>query len=317
LNSENLPLVTVVTVTYNSALYVRDAIDSVLAQSYQNIEYIISDDCSKDDTWKIVSAYTDPRIKASRNDRNLGEYANRNKAIEMATGEYLIFIDGDDIIFSHGVGFFVNMMRSFPRAAMAIQKNYINNVLYPALFEPEDTLRNHFYGKIDLLTSSFTSNFFRIDVLKRWGLKTSYIIGDEEIRLRIAANYPVLFVAGWVSWPRETPGQASSRIGGGVGLMEKYRFSREILSDPDLPHLDGKMKMDMENILRRDIARYAYRLLLKGKPVAATHMLRSVGMRWKDAIKSVAYKPSFEDILSEYNPVSPLKKGYLTKIQHG
>ena len=53
----NNPLVTVVTVTYNSSKYVRDAIEGVLAQSYANIEYIIADDCSTDDTWKIINEY--------------------------------------------------------------------------------------------------------------------------------------------------------------------------------------------------------------------------------------------------------------------
>jgi glycosyltransferase involved in cell wall biosynthesis len=312
--STEAPLVTVITVTYNSSLYVRDAIESVLAQTYRNIEYIISDDCSTDDTWKIISEYKDPRIRASRNEFNLREYANRNKAIDMATGEYLMFIDGDDIIFSHGIEFFVKMLRSFPRAAMAVQKNYLNNVLYPALFEPEDTLRNYFYGRSNLLTSSFTSNFFRTDILKKWKLKTDYITGDEEIRLRIAVSHPVLFVAGWVSWPRETPGQASSKLGEGVGLMETFRFTRDIFSDPGLQHLDQAMKTDIGNVLKRNIARYACRLLAKGKVGTAVRVVRSAGMNWSEVMSTVSHRPVYKDILSEYSPVSPLKKGFLTPV---
>jgi hypothetical protein len=294
-------------------LYVQDTIESVLAQTYPNLEYIICDDCSTDETWSIISKYSgDPRIKASRNPQNLREYANRNKAIDMASGEYLIFIDGDDIIFSHGVGFFVSMMQAFPRAGMAIQKNYLNNVLYPALLEPEDTLRNHFYGRTDLLTSSFASNFFRTDVLKKWKLKTNYITGDEEIRLRIASAYPTLFVAGWVTWPRETPGQASSKVANGVGLLEAFRFSQDILSDPAAAHIDARMAADMKNMLRRNVARYACRLLAKGKPAAAGRMLRSAGIGWSETIVNALHRPQFNDILSEYSPVSPLKKGFLT-----
>lgn len=310
--STELPLVTVITVTYNSSLFVRDAIESVLAQTYRNIEYIISDDCSTDDTWKIISEYKDSRIRASRNEFNMREYANRNKAIDMATGEYLIFIDGDDIIFPHGIEFFVRMMRSFPRAAIAVQKNYLNNVLYPALFEPEDTLRNYFYGRSNLLTSSFTSNFFRMDILKKWKLKTDYITGDEEIRLRIAASYPVLFVAGWVSWPRETPGQASSKLGEGVSLMETFRFTRDIFSDPEVQHLDQAMKEDIGNVLKRNIARYACRLLAKGRVGTAVHVVRSAGMNWNQVLSTATHRPLYKDILSDYSSVSPLKKGFLT-----
>ena len=64
MNTNRRPLVSVVTVTYNSALYVRDALESVLAQTYTDLEYIICDDCSTDDTWKIISEYPDTRIKA-------------------------------------------------------------------------------------------------------------------------------------------------------------------------------------------------------------------------------------------------------------
>jgi len=317
LSMENRPLVSVVTVTYNSSFYVRDTIESVLAQTYTNLEYIICDDCSTDDTWKVISEYTDPRIRAVRNEKNLREYGNRNKAIDMATGEYLIFIDGDDIIFSHGVEFFVSMMQAFPRAGMAIQKNYMNNMLYPALLEPEDSLRNHFYGQTDLLTSSFASNFFRTDILKKLKLKTTYITGDEEVRLRIATVHPILFVAGWVSWPRETPGQASSRVGGGVGLMEGFQFSREILADPELKHLQPALKADIDNMLKRMVARYACRLLSKGKVGSALRVLRTAGMGWGEVMKNATYKPVYRDILAEYSPVSPLKKGFLTSVRRG
>src|SRR5438105_4541179 len=100
------PLVTVITVTYNSAAYVRDAIESVLAQTYDNIEYIIGDDYSTDNTWQIIREYKDERIRAYRNEKNLGEYPNRNKAISLATGKYLIFIDGDDILYPHGIAYY-------------------------------------------------------------------------------------------------------------------------------------------------------------------------------------------------------------------
>ena len=112
------PLVTIITVTYNSSKYVRDAIEGVLAQTYTNIEYIIGDDCSTDDTWSIIREYKDPRIKAYRNETNLGEYPNRNKAILMSTGEYLLFIDGDDYIYPHGLSYYVDLITKYPQAAI-------------------------------------------------------------------------------------------------------------------------------------------------------------------------------------------------------
>ena len=320
MNTNRRPLVSVVTVTYNSALYVRDALESVLAQTYTDLEYIICDDCSTDDTWKIISEYSDPRIKAYRNETNLREYPNRNKAIGLAMGEYLIFIDGDDVIFPHALEFFVSMMEAFPEAGMAIQKNYLNNVLYPALLEPDETLRNHFYGEKDLLTSSFASNFFRTALLKKWMLKTGYITGDDEIRLRIAAHYPILFVAGWVTWPRETPGQASSKVAGGVGLAEAYRYTIDILSEPDLPALHADLpalslalRADILCMLKKRLAQQVLRLLRKGKLGAVAGFLRSTGSQWRDIGKYVRHQPAFKDILADHSPSAPLKKGFLNK----
>jgi hypothetical protein len=308
------PLVTVVTVTYNSARYVRDTIESVLAQTYSNIEYIIADDCSKDDTWKIVQEYADMRIKAYRNETNLREYPNRNKAIDLATGKYLIFIDGDDIIFPHGIGFFVSMMEAFPKAAMAIQKNYINNLLYPALFEPEDSMRNFFYSRGHLLTSSFASNFFRTDVLKKWKLNTKYTTGDEEIRLKIAATHPVLFVAGWVSWPRETPGQASATMAEGVGHMETYRMTDEVLQGVIKDGLDPALTADMQSVQKKKMARYILSLLRKGKFGVARNCMKQLDFRFAEVLKYRNYVPRFNDVLEGYTPASPLKKGFLHKF---
>ncbi len=78
---------TVITVCYNSEKYLSDTITSVLAQSYRQFEYLILDDDSTDSSWDIIQKFADPRIKAIRNETNLGEYKNRNKAIELSTGE--------------------------------------------------------------------------------------------------------------------------------------------------------------------------------------------------------------------------------------
>lgn len=313
MNQEIRPLVSVITVTYNSARYVTDTIESVLAQTYPHIEYIIGDDCSTDETWAIISRYKDARIRAYRNETNLREYPNRNKAIDMATGKYLIFIDGDDIIFPHGIGFFVSMMEAFPEAAMAIQKNYHNNVLFPAFFTPEETLRNNFYGDYSLLSSSFCSNFFRTDLLKKWKLNPAFIAGDQEIRMKLAARYPVLFVAGWVSWPRETPGQASSKLSRKEFYFESFQFIRDIFTAKDLP-VDDRLVKDILDTCKRNAVWFSIRLLLQGKWKSLSSFLKITGFGLSDIIRYYSYKTIYTDVLKDYSPTAPFKKGFLNKI---
>src|ERR1039458_6787046 len=98
------PKVTVAMVTFNSAKYVAQAIESILAQDFSSFELLICDDCSTDQTWAIIQGYVDTRIRAIRNDKNIGEYANRNQALFRAEGKYLIFIDGDDYLYPHCLG---------------------------------------------------------------------------------------------------------------------------------------------------------------------------------------------------------------------
>src|SRR5689334_22638231 len=89
------PLVTIAMVTYNSGRFVREAIESALAQDCDDFELLVCDDFSTDGTWEIVKGFSDRRIRALRNDTNLGEYLNRNKALGLARGKYLMYLDGD------------------------------------------------------------------------------------------------------------------------------------------------------------------------------------------------------------------------------
>lgn len=92
-------LVSVIMPAYNSGLFISKAIDSVINQTYIDWELLIVDDCSTDNTAEIVSDYLikDKRIKYFKNLSNSGAAASRNKAVKEAKGQYLAFLDSDDI----------------------------------------------------------------------------------------------------------------------------------------------------------------------------------------------------------------------------
>ncbi|MFP6730777.1 MAG: glycosyltransferase family A protein [Alphaproteobacteria bacterium] len=91
------PKVSVVIPNYNREVYVREAIDSILAQSFTDYELLVIDDGSSDGSCEAVLAYDDERIRLIRNGRNLGIAATRNAAVARARGVYLAFLDSDDI----------------------------------------------------------------------------------------------------------------------------------------------------------------------------------------------------------------------------
>ena len=92
-------MVSIITPTYNASRFVEATIQSVLSQTYQNFEMIIVDDCSTDNTIEIVERYSklDHRIKVYKLKENSGAAVVRNKAIEMAQGRYIAFLDSDDL----------------------------------------------------------------------------------------------------------------------------------------------------------------------------------------------------------------------------
>ena len=91
--------VSVIMPAYNCARYVSEAIDSVLKQTYTDLELLVIDDSSDDDTFAVVEMYEarDVRVRGIKNPKNIGVAATRNRGIEIATGEYIAFLDADDV----------------------------------------------------------------------------------------------------------------------------------------------------------------------------------------------------------------------------
>ncbi len=90
------PTVSVVLPTYERAGVLPRAIDSVLAQTLENLELIVVDDASTDETASVVRSYRDPRVTYRSHETNRGGSAARNTGIDAASGEYIAFIDSDD-----------------------------------------------------------------------------------------------------------------------------------------------------------------------------------------------------------------------------
>lgn len=89
--------VSVIMPTYNCGRFIAESIRSVLAQTYTNWELIIVDDCSTDNTKEIVRGFDDARIRFLQNEQNEGAAVTRNKALRAAKGQYIAFLDSDDL----------------------------------------------------------------------------------------------------------------------------------------------------------------------------------------------------------------------------
>lgn len=122
--AQEYPLVSILTASYNSERFIRDALDSALAQTYPNFEIIFIDDGSTDGTREIVRGYAarDKRIRYSEQ-ANMGILRTRNKMLEQVKGEFVTYLDHDDIYLPDKVKREVEFLQAHPEDA-AVYCNY-------------------------------------------------------------------------------------------------------------------------------------------------------------------------------------------------
>lgn len=192
--------VSVIIPTYNRSGLVKEAIESVLNQSFTNLEIIVIDDGSIDDTGSVVKQITDNRIKYYYKD-NGGRCTARNLGLIKATGEYIAFLDHDDIWPSNYLDTIIDHL----------EKNKDYDVAYTRIIviNPEGSKRElgspqrqqsgwltkHFFDLSPCMLPS--SSCFRASVWENvfWDEKLSIVAEDYDVFLRISAKSKFLFVS--------------------------------------------------------------------------------------------------------------------------
>ena len=112
------PTVTVLMPVFNGASYLREALESVTAQAYEDFEFIIIDDGSSDNSAEIIAAHPDRRIKFIRNERNLGIATTLNRGLQMARGQLIARMDCDDICYRYRLGYQVRFLQEHADVAV-------------------------------------------------------------------------------------------------------------------------------------------------------------------------------------------------------
>ena len=102
-DSRKTPMVSICIPAYNSARYIRKTVEAALTQTYPNLEVLVVDDCSVDETVACLRDITDPRFRLIVNEENLGMTGNWNKCVENCRGEYIKLIPSDDLLYPDSV----------------------------------------------------------------------------------------------------------------------------------------------------------------------------------------------------------------------
>jgi glycosyltransferase involved in cell wall biosynthesis len=114
------PLVSVLIPCWGCKAYIGEAIRSALAQDYEPLEIIVVEDCGDDGTYEEAMKFSDPRLRVYRNEKNLGQFANKNRCLKFANGEFVKYLDGDDVLEPNCVSILVDAWKNYGGTAGAV-----------------------------------------------------------------------------------------------------------------------------------------------------------------------------------------------------
>ena len=272
------PLVSVLMTSYNRENYIAEAISSVLASNYPNFELIIVDDCSQDNTVKIIKEFVvkDTRVRFYQNESNLGDYPNRNKAASYAQGKYLKYVDADDAIYPWGLSILVYCMEKFPNAGWGLcSLEQDDNNLFPFELTPPEIYEYHYFTK-SLFHKAPLSAIFRKDAFDSiGGFSGKRQMSDTEMWHLIGLKNNLVLMPHGLVWYRRHPEQESVEIRNDVYVRLRYNVAEfHFFKDNKNIPLSDEKKAAIITKIKRHIFRSSLIFLLKGKPLTSYNILK-------------------------------------------
>lgn len=195
--------ISIIIPTYNRKYQLKECIDSILRQTYNNYEILVIDDCSKDNTEEFLKEnYNDDRIIYIKNTINSGAGFSRKNGYNNSTGDYIIFCDDDDYYIDDG--YFNNVVKIFEDEDISLivsnsyvhyekENKYVFNKLNYKGILPVEKLLENFQFKYMKPNSTFTT-VFRKSILEKSEMKNMKMVNDSSIYLRGLISGKKVFV---------------------------------------------------------------------------------------------------------------------------
>ncbi|MEG7862607.1 glycosyltransferase family A protein [Bacillus mobilis] len=189
-----MPEITVLMPVYNAEKYLKDAIDSILNQTFKDFELLIINDGSTDKSVEIINSYKDPRINLINNEKNLKLIDTLNKGIKLASGKYIARMDSDDISHPRRLELQLRVMDMDPEIAVCGTGMSIigKKISRPFLITGTNAIKNFLFVKNCMIHPSV---MFRTSILSKEGYlynKDSLHVEDYELFQKISRKYKIV-----------------------------------------------------------------------------------------------------------------------------
>lgn len=207
-------LVSVIIPCYNSEKYIEKCIESVINQSYSNIEIILIDDGSQDNTYEIISKVTDHRLRIVRNENNLGIVDCLNKGIELSQGKYIARLDADDYMMRNRIELQVDFLEKNKEFVM-VGSNHIlidekGNILKYSSY-PESS-KEIYIMKYFMNPMSHPTVLFRKSIFKEFRYTCEYAdCEDYKLWFEISKKHQIANIPQYTTCHRLHPYSISAK----------------------------------------------------------------------------------------------------------
>ncbi|MBI4342984.1 MAG: glycosyltransferase [Candidatus Omnitrophica bacterium] len=281
------PLVTVCVPTYNRAGYLRQCLDSILAQTVDAFELLVLDNASTDDTPEVVRHLADPRVRCVRHPENLGQIPNVNRGLELARGEFVCVCHDDDVWAPRFLERQLEVMRRHPSVALSHTAVWLCTEEGVARgvhrVSARDYLLNGREAFLRYLAFGhdvvFSTTMVRRACYQQAGpFDARYLCADFDMWLRLSLQGDVAYVAKPLAGYRVHGASASSGMTAVRWFQEYFEiFDRAVALGapqlPELPALAGRLRARAKRFQARRARIEAAACLAAGHDAAAQEYL--------------------------------------------
>ena len=287
IRASKAPAISVLTTVFNREEFLSECIESILSSSFSDFELIILDDQSSDNSLDVALSYArkDSRIRLFQNERNLGDYPNRNAATTLARGDYLKFVDADDCIGRFTLQLAYEAMTAHDSAAIGFFDFSSAFGQKPTLLAPTSSFSLYYQDKLGHFDRSPLSTIIKASSFQAvGGFSGKRNVGDFELWQTISQNEDCLIIpAAPVFWRQHDNQESSMNRTNPIVPLRYLILSRYFLSQKETP-LTEITRNNALIINQRRIARSILRLASTFQFSTMNKMRKEAELTWLQII---------------------------------
>lgn len=281
------PRVSILMTCFDRQDFLPEAVESVLASRYEDFELIIVDDCSRDRSFELATSYAerDSRLKVFRNEQNLGDYPNRNRAASYAVGHYLKYLDSDDRIYPWGLGAMVECMDAYPQAGLGLSTQDSGDRPHPVCLSPREAYVEHYLRRRSLFGRAPGSAIIRRSAFEALGgFSGIRHVGDHEFWSKAAREFPVVTLPRDLIWDR-VHGAQEQFIDSQRQLRMHFDIDCSALNHAECPLDSDEVAESLSKLRWPAVRQFWLNFVARGRFAGAYRFRNEAGLSVRDLLR--------------------------------